>query len=145
MTEDSRRRLLRCLLATLLAPATASAAVLAERDARAVRSVIEAQLAAFAADDAERAYSYASAAIRTQFADAASFMAMVRSGYPMVVRPESVTFFQPRSADGVVVLQSVQLRDNAGRLWRRPTSSRNKAATAGASTVARSWPTAANL
>jgi Domain of unknown function (DUF4864) len=99
MTEDSRRRLLRCLLATLLAPATASAAVLAERDARAVRSVIEAQLAAFAADDAERAYSYASAAIRTQFADAASFMAMVRSGYPMVVRPESVTFFQPRSAD----------------------------------------------
>jgi Domain of unknown function (DUF4864) len=117
MTEDSRRRLLRCLLATLLTPATAGAAVLAERDARAVRAVIEAQLAAFAADDAERAYSYASAAIRAQFPDAAAFMAMVRGGYPMVVRPASVTFFQARSGDGVV-LQDVQMRDNAGRLWR---------------------------
>jgi hypothetical protein len=67
--------------------------------------------------DAERAYSYASTAIRTQFADAAAFMAMVRSGYPMVVRPASVTFFQPSSVDGAV-LQKVQLRDRAGRLWR---------------------------
>ncbi len=117
MTDHLRRRLLQSTFAVWLVPAAAGAAVLADRDARAVRSVIEAQLAAFAADDAERAYSYASAAIRTQFADAATFMAMVRSGYPMVVRPESVTFFQPRSADGVV-LQTVQLRDRAGRLWR---------------------------
>jgi Domain of unknown function (DUF4864) len=117
MTDHFRRRLLRCLLAALLAPAAASAAGLAERDARAVRAVIEAQLAAFAADDAERAYSFASAAIRTQFSDAATFMAMVRSGYPMVVRPASVTFFQPR-LDGGTVLQPVQMRDRAGRLWR---------------------------
>ncbi len=117
MTDHPRRRLLQWTLAAGLAPAAASAAVLAERDARAVRSVIEGQLAAFAADNAERAYAYASAAIRTQFADAATFMAMVRAGYPMVVRPESVTFFQPRLAEGVV-LQTVQLRDRAGRLWR---------------------------
>ena len=112
-----RRGLLRLSLLALLGPLAAGAAVLAEADARAVRSVIEAQLDAFAADDAERAYSYASAAIRTQFSDAATFMAMVRSGYPMVVRPETVTFFQARSTDGVV-LQTVQLRDRAGRLWR---------------------------
>jgi Domain of unknown function (DUF4864) len=117
MTKDSRRVFLRCLLAALLAPTTADAAGLAEREARAVRAVIEAQLAAFAADDAERAYSYASAAIRSRFGDAATFMSMVRSGYPMVVRPASVTFFQARSADGMV-LQDVQLRDDAGRLWR---------------------------
>jgi Domain of unknown function (DUF4864) len=117
MTDHLRRRFLQSTLALWLAPA-AGATVLPGRDARAVRAVIEAQLAAFAADDAERAYSYASTAIRTQFADAATFMAMVRSGYPMVVRPESVTFFQPRSADGVVVLQTLQLRDRAGRLWR---------------------------
>jgi Domain of unknown function (DUF4864) len=108
--------LLRLSLAGLLAPTAASAAALAEGDARAVRTVIEAQLEAFAADDAERAYSYASPAIRTQFADAATFMAMVQSGYPMVVRPSSVTFFQPTLEDGVV-LQKVQLRDRAGRLW----------------------------
>jgi Domain of unknown function (DUF4864) len=117
MTKDSRRVFLRCLLATLFAPATAGAAGLSERDARAVRAVIEAQLAAFAADDAERAYSYASSAIRSRFSDAATFMAMVRSGYPMVMRPASVTFFQARATDGVV-LQDVQLRDGAGRLWR---------------------------
>ncbi len=118
----TRRRALRWLLllpsslAGLLAPTAASAAVLADSDARAVRAVIEAQLDAFAADDAERAYSYASAAIRTQFADAATFMAMVRSGYPMVLQPASVTFFQPQRQDGTV-LQRVQLRDRAGRLW----------------------------
>lgn len=112
-----RRWLLRWSLAGLLSPLAAGATVLGEGDARAVRSVIEAQLEAFAADDAERAYSYASAAIRTQFPDAAAFMAMVRSGYPMVVRPETVTFFQAQSTDGVV-LQTVQLRDRAGRLWR---------------------------
>jgi hypothetical protein len=113
----ARRWLLRLSLAALLSPPTAGAAVLAEGDARAVRAVIEAQLEAFAADDAERAYSYASTAIRTQFADAAAFMAMVRAGYPMVVRPAAVMFFQPRTADGAV-LQTVQLRDRAGRLWR---------------------------
>jgi Domain of unknown function (DUF4864) len=110
------RRLLRWSLAGLLAPVAASAAVLSDSDARSVRAVIEAQLDAFAADDAERAYSYASTAIRTQFTDAAAFMAMVRSGYPMVVRPESVTFFQPLVVDGTV-LQKLQLRDRAGRLW----------------------------
>ena len=117
MTDHLRRRLWQWALAAWLAPAAAGAAVLAERDARAVRAVIEAQLDAFAANDAERAYSYASDAIRTQFADAATFMAMVKTGYPMVVRPASVTFFQPDVADGVV-LQIVQLRGSDGRLWR---------------------------
>jgi hypothetical protein len=106
----------RLALAALLAPAAAGAAALAEADARAVRSVIQAQLDAFAADDGERAFSYASAALRTQFGDAATFMAMVRAGYPMVVRPETVAFFQPQSTDGVV-WQTVRLRDRAGRLW----------------------------
>ena len=113
----------RCLwsvsLLGLLAPAAAGAAPLAEPDARAVRQVVEAQLDAFAADDAERAFSYASASIRAQFGDAATFMAVVLSGYPMVVRPASVSFFQARVADGAAgtVSQTVQLRDREGRLW----------------------------
>jgi hypothetical protein len=81
------RRLWCALCLCLLLPVAAGAAVLAEADARAVRQVVQAQLDAFAADDAERAFSYASASIRAQFGDAASFMAMVRSGYPMVVLP----------------------------------------------------------
>jgi hypothetical protein len=85
-------------------------------DAHAVRAVIEAQLDAIAADDAERAYSYATEAIRRQFADAATFMAMVRQGYPMVVRPATTAFFQPEAVEDQV-LQPVRLRDPAGRSW----------------------------
>ena len=100
----------------------ARAAVLPEPDARAVRQVVQGQLDALAAGDAERAFSYAAAAIQAQFGGAANFMAMVRSGYPMVVRPDAVTFFQAQAddaADGttVTVRQNVQLRDREGRLW----------------------------
>jgi Domain of unknown function (DUF4864) len=106
----------------LLLPGAAGAAVLAEADARAVRQVVQAQLEAFATDDAERAFSYASASIQTQFGDAATFIAMVRSGYPMVVRPAAVSFFQPQADDAAdrtaaSVRQAVQLRDREGSLW----------------------------
>ena len=100
----------------------ARAAVLPETDARAVRQVVQAQLDALAAGDAERAFSYAAAAIQAQFGGAANFMAMVRSGYPMVVRPDAVTFFQAQADDAsggttVTVRQNVRLRDREGRLW----------------------------
>lgn len=120
-----RRRLLWALCATLLgllAPAAAGAAALAEPDARAVRKVVEAQLDAFAAGDAERAFSFASASIQAQFGDAANFMAMVRGGYPMVVKPAAVTFFIAQADDAAegaktTVRQTVQMRDREGRLW----------------------------
>lgn len=106
----------------LLVPVAAGAAVLAEADARAVRQVVQDQLDAFATDDAERAFSYASPSIRAQFGDAAGFMAMVRSGYPMVVRPAAVSFFRPQAddvadANAASVRQEVRLRDRDGRLW----------------------------
>ena len=115
------RRWLGCVaLIGLLVPAAAGAAVLAEPDARAVRQVVEAQLEAFAADDAARAFSYASESIQAQFGDANNFMAMVRSGYPMVVRPAAVSFFQAKVELGIqgTVTQPVQLRDREGRLWK---------------------------
>ena len=115
------RRLLGCVAVIgLLVPATAGAVVLAEPDERAVRQVVEAQLQAFAADDAARAFSYASASIQAQFGDANNFMAMVRSGYPMVVRPAAIAFFQAQVEMGLpaAVTQLVQLRDREGRLWK---------------------------
>ena len=60
-------------------------------DAKAVRSVIEAQLAAFAADDADKAFSFAAPGIRAMFITAERFLSMVREGYPVVYRPVSVT------------------------------------------------------
>jgi hypothetical protein len=103
----------------VLAHAGAGAARLAEPEARAIRQVVQAQLDAFAADDAERAFSYASPAIRARFGDADTFMGMVRGGYPMVLRPATVSFFRPRPDDGsdTTVLQAVHLRDREGRLW----------------------------
>ena len=117
---STRRRLGCAALIGLLVPTLADAALLAESDARAVRQVIEAQLKAFAEDDAARAFFYASASIQAQFGDANNFMAMVRSGYPMVVRPAAVSFFQPQVEVGVpaTVTQLVQFRDREGRLWK---------------------------
>lgn len=110
------------LLLCLFAPVSLRAGVLGELDTRAVRQVVQAQLDAFAADDADRAFSHASSAIRAQFGDATTFMTMVRRGYPMVVRPASVAFFQPQTDDAAntatpLVRQDVQLRDREGRLW----------------------------
>jgi hypothetical protein len=117
------RRRLGCLaMLGLFAPVAVGAAMLLEPDASAVRKVVEAQLQAFAEDDAERAFSYASTGIRAQFGDATSFMAMVRGGYPMVVRPTAVSFCLPQAEPGAApapatARQNVQLRDREGRLW----------------------------
>ena len=115
----TRRRFAGVALIALPLPSVVGAAQLAEPDARAVRQLVEAQLEAFAAGDAARAFSYASASIQAQLGDANNFMAMVRSGYPMVVRPAAVSFFQPQveTAAAETVKQLVQLRDPEGRLW----------------------------
>lgn len=85
-------------------------------DAKAVREVIRSQLAAFAADDARRAFSLATPGIRQQFGTADNFIAMVRAGYPVVYRPASVSFLPPEPVDGDV-LQRVQMIDAEGRIW----------------------------
>ena len=109
--------LLFCIAPAAVAAAASPATAVTDADARDVRAVVEAQLQAFAAGDAERAFSYASPAIRSQFGDATSFMAMVRAGYPMVVQPTRLAFFQAQGGAGQV-LQTVQMQDRAGRLWR---------------------------
>lgn len=108
------------LLRTLLlsfAPLLAWAQpVLTAADARAVREVIEAQLDAFQKDDAQRAFSYATANIRATFGTAENFMQMVRTSYPVVYRPKAVKFEPPEVIDDEVV-QPVRLTDADGRAW----------------------------
>jgi hypothetical protein len=86
-------------------------------DGRAVRAVVEGQLAALAVENSVQAFSYASPAIRSQFNDAAAFTEMVRRSYPMLIRPASISFFGPLAGHGVV-LQAVQFRDREGNFWR---------------------------
>src|SRR5687767_5704185 len=59
---------------------------------RAIRSVIEAQISAFRADDGERAFGFAAPSIRGIFRTADNFMAMVRRGFEPVYRPRDVRF-----------------------------------------------------
>jgi Domain of unknown function (DUF4864) len=85
-------------------------------DAKSVRAVIEAQLAAFTADDAPRAFSYAAPQLREAFGSADNFMTMVRNSYPVVYRHATVAFLKPEQADGVVT-QGVHFTDGNGVLW----------------------------
>ena len=96
-------------------PATATAKVPAA-DARAIQQVVQAQLNAFSKDNAELAFSLAAPEIKEMFGTADNFMQMVRTGYPVVYRPASVTFLQPEFA-ALEVVQSVQLTDSQGNAW----------------------------
>lgn len=99
-----------------LAATSVHAEPVSQADTKAVRAVVEAQLAAFAADDAKRAFSYAAPSIREMFQTPDRFMEMVRGGYPVVYRPAAVIFLNPVWVVGQLV-QGVQLTDSEGGLW----------------------------
>jgi hypothetical protein len=80
------------LIWLLTVPATAGPRAPGSGDAAAIRAVIEAQIAAFRADDGAAAFAFASPEIQSLFGDAERFMAMVRDGYQPVYRPRSVEF-----------------------------------------------------
>ena len=116
MTRLLRNWLLCASMAALALAVPALANEVAADDARAVRTIIEAQLDAFARDDADKAFSYAAPSIQTLFGSPGNFMRMVRTGYPVVYRPASVVFLKPEGlVDGV--LQAVQMSDAAGQVW----------------------------
>src|SRR5438477_3918014 len=96
-----RRILLTLLLLAL--PIGALADEVTRGDAATIRAVISEQLDAFRRDDGPRAFSLATAGIRAQFGTPEAFMQMVRSGYPVVYRPRSVSFETPELIDGTVI------------------------------------------
>lgn len=85
-------------------------------DAAAIRSVIEAQLAAFEQGDAEGAFRFASPGIRRSFETPDGFLTMVRQGYPVVLRPRTVRFLPPRLVDNEPI-QIVEMSDRDGQVW----------------------------
>jgi ketosteroid isomerase-like protein len=105
------------LLAAVLAATPAIAQTLSGLPAaekQAIRSVVEAQLGAFRADDGERAFGYASPNIRGIFRSADNFMAMVRNGYQPVYRPREVRFGDLVDLDGALI-QKVYVTGPDGR------------------------------
>lgn len=85
-------------------------------DEKAVRSVVESQLAAFAKDDANKAFSFAAPNVREAVGNAAGFLDMVKRGYPVVYRHASVAFLKAEGKDDAVV-QRVQMTDADGTGW----------------------------
>ena len=66
------------------------AEMLSAKDEKAVQAVVQSQLAAFAADDASKAFSFAAPELRKAIGSPAAFMAMVKNSYQVVYRPASV-------------------------------------------------------
>ena len=106
--------LLACVLLLSAWPCHASG--LSESDEKKVRAVVQAQLKAFAADNAKQAFALAAPALQTQFGTPDNFMAMVRTSYPVVYAPANVAFLKPEAQDGDVI-QRVQMNDQQGKPW----------------------------
>jgi len=104
------------VLALAFAGATACAGPLSASEVEQVQGVIAAQLAALAADDADRAFDTATPQVRKAIGSSGRFLALVRGAYPMVYRPASVIFQKPREENGGVV-QLVEIRDADAKSW----------------------------
>lgn len=96
-----------------LSAISVSAKGLPAADETAIQSIIEGQLAAFRADDAATAFSYASDTIKMKFGDADNFLHMVKTLYYPVYRPASYQFMD-LSAEPGGVFQPVMIAKNTG-------------------------------
>ena len=116
LVQRAFQLVLPALLVAFQAFAPAHAEALSAKDEKAVQTVVQSQLAAFAKDDAEKAFSYAAPELRKTIGNSSAFMAMVKSSYPVVYRPASVAFLKPESS-GDDAVQRVQMLDASGASW----------------------------
>ncbi len=98
------------LLALLAMPAMA-------QDPADARAVIRQQLEAFAADDSETAFGFASDGIRERFGSADRFIDMVQQRYAALYRPRHIAFAQTLDISDQRVHQFVLVVDRSGRSW----------------------------
>ncbi|MEO7392541.1 MAG: DUF4864 domain-containing protein [Ramlibacter sp.] len=94
----------------------AKASPLSDTETVKVQTVIAAQLASLAEDDADGAFQTATPAVREAIGSSGRFLAMVRGAYPMVYRPARVTFYKAEEDDGSV-LQLVEITDSESKSW----------------------------
>lgn len=91
-------------------------AVSAAADPKDYQAVIDRQIDAFLADDFETAFTFATPNLRQYFRSPDNFGLMVRQGYPMVWRPDTVTYLDYRE-EGGAALQNVQIIDQQGDMY----------------------------
>ncbi|MEO0976938.1 MAG: DUF4864 domain-containing protein [Pseudomonadota bacterium] len=73
-----------------------SAAAEETLDTTAFQGIIKDQMSAFAAGNAQAAFSFATNSLQQKFQSPEIFMQMVKQGYQPVYRPQSVTFGQSK-------------------------------------------------
>lgn len=113
MAVNMTRRTVLAICLAIALPARADETPLAQ-----AQGVIRAQIEAFLADDADKAYSFASPAIRKLFPDRDTFFEMVKRRYGPVYRPGNYAFGRSRvSTDGASVLQEVLISVSEGKDW----------------------------
>ena len=112
------RRAFQLLMVVLLGlwALPASAGGLSPKDQKQIIQVVQAQLNAFAKDDAAKTFSFAAPNIRHLVGTAENFLEMVRTQYEIIYRPSSTTFMQPTGEAGEAVLK-VRITDEDGDKW----------------------------
>lgn len=94
---------------------TATFTARAEEPGDSIQAVISDQIAAFQANDVERAFTHASPNIQRIFQTPKRFGQMVQQGYPMVWRPARYQWLKIVETDSGPV-QVVLFEDQSGRL-----------------------------
>ena len=79
-------------------------------DWKSIKQVISAQRAALISGNGDKAFSYATPALRAQFGDADTFMAMVQVGYPALLTARYTQFLEGAVIDGLII-QPLRLVD----------------------------------
>ncbi|MBT05644.1 MAG: hypothetical protein CMM32_01825 [Rhodospirillaceae bacterium] len=106
-----------CVVAGEFWPAKAVAANgFGEEQELRIRSVIGAQLEAFRAGDADKAFSYAAPAIRAKFETPSKFLSMVQKYYPAVYSSRTSEFVKLTEIEGIWI-QGVIISDEQGGAW----------------------------
>ncbi len=106
---------LACLVLCLLVSGPVAGADDPVRDAQAV---INGQINAFYAEDAETAYSFASPGIRSIYRTSAQFLKMVREKYPALYKSGNYAFGRSKLVGGgELVLQEVLISADHGKDW----------------------------
>jgi hypothetical protein len=116
LVRDYRRWQALLGAALLVLAGSVAAQGLGREEVGAMQRVIDAQLDAFARDDEQGAFAFASPGIQERFGTAATFAQMVREQYAVVYRAASRAFLRPVIEGGTVIFP-VQLSDRDGRVW----------------------------
>lgn len=85
-------------------------------DAIAIHETVQAQLEAFANDDAAGAFELATKEKRSLIGSPANFMRLIREQYDAIYRHRSVIYSEPEVVQGSAV-QTVRVTDSNSRVW----------------------------